>query len=212
VSTENAIVDRRAWVVRGALLGALLALLAIGVVFRPQPETVEATPATRVVRSDLELRDDQRLYVHGADDPFSGRLIEDFPGGGLKLEIEIREGKAHGRSRGWFENGQLEVEETFRDGVSNGRRRRWYANGRHRSEAEIVDGQLEGSYLEWHEGGGKAVEMTLKRGVPDGLARTWHPSGARKSEVMHDSGEIVSRQSWPDADELEAAPGAPSQE
>jgi len=151
-----------------------------------------------MTRSALELREDQRLYVPGAGTTFTGLLVEDFTPEARKLEIEIRNGKAHGRSRGWFENGQIEVEETFVRGVSNGRRTRWYANGRKRAETDIVEGVVEGSHREWHDNGAIAVEMTLKNGLPDGITKTWHPSGAPKSRIEHQAGNIVSRESWPD--------------
>ena len=63
---------------------------------------VALLPPVEVLRSDLELREDQRLYEIGSSEPFSGLLIENFSKEVRKLEIEIHDGKAHGTSRGWF--------------------------------------------------------------------------------------------------------------
>ena len=155
-------------------------------------------PPSEVLRSDLELREDKRLYQHGSSEAFSGLLVENFSGEARKLEIEIHHGKAHGSSRGWFENGQIEVEETFIEGVSNGLRTRWYESGQKRFQAEIVDGVIEGPYVEWHDNGTKAVAMSLKNGVTDGLAETWYPSGARKSRFHYAAGTVAKRETWPD--------------
>jgi antitoxin component YwqK of YwqJK toxin-antitoxin module len=163
-----------------------------------QPVT-NPIPPVEVLRSDLELREDKRLYQHGSSEAFSGLLVEDFSREARKLEIEIHDGKAHGSSRGWFENGQIEVEETFIEGVSNGLRTRWYESGQKRSQAKIVDGVIDGSYLEWHDNGTKAVAMSLKKGVADGLAETWHPSGILKSRFEYDDGKVTRRKTWPDS-------------
>lgn len=162
-----------------------------------QPVT-NPIPPVEVLRSDLELREDKRLYQHGSSEAFSGLLVENFSGEARKLEIEIHHGKAHGSSRGWFENGQIEVEETFIEGVSNGLRTRWYESGQKRFQAEIVDGVIEGPYVEWHDNGTKAVAMSLKNGVTDGLAETWYPSGARKSRFHYAAGTVAKRETWPD--------------
>lgn len=173
------------------------------------PEESPISPPVELLRTDLELREDQRLYAHGEQQPFKGLLVESFSEGVRKMEIEIHDGKAHGHSRGWFENGQMEVDETFVEGVSNGGRTRWYANGKKRSQAEIVEGVLQGTYQEWHENGTKAAEMIMKDGVTDGPARAWYPSGFLKSRFKYDAGKITKRESWPEsAKTVEAiAPG-----
>ncbi len=146
-------------------------------------------------RSALILRDGT-LFAPGESRPFCGRLVENFGAGRRKLEIEISEGKAHGRSRGWYESGQLEVHETFLHGVSHGQRTRWHPNGKRKSLAQIEAGKIEGSYTEWYDNGQKAVEMNLVRGRPEGLAEAWHRPGSLKSRVHFVHGKQVSREFW----------------
>jgi antitoxin component YwqK of YwqJK toxin-antitoxin module len=152
--------------------------------------------------SQLTKRDG-RLYAPGETKPFDGRLIENFPNTEhfpttvRKLEIEIHDGKAHGRSVGYFENRKREVEEFFTAGVSNGVRARWDREGWKKSEERIENGKLNGSHLEWHENGKKAVEMILRDGQPEGLAVAWHPNGELKSRTRFAAGKIVERQFFP---------------
>lgn len=185
----------------GVAVVAWMAFLAIRAWWTPTREVLR-----EVVRGDLDLREGV-LYVHGAKEPFQGVLIEDFSKGVRKLAIDIRQGRADGVSRGWFENGQLEVEETFVAGVSHGLRTRWHANGKKKSEEHIEHGVVTGRYVEWFDNGQKAVEMVLQAGHPEGLAEAWYPDGTRKSQTQFADGKIVKREFFPAP--LTAAQAAP---
>lgn len=150
-----------------------------------------------LMRSELTLQDG-KLHASGETTPFTGRMFEIFSADQRKLEIEIRDGRAHGRSRGWYENGQIEVEETFTDGVSHGKRTRWHSNGTMKSVAQITKGEVNGKYAEWHENGQKSLEMTFHNGKPAGLVEAWHPSGALKSQVRFEGEKQVSSEFFPD--------------
>lgn len=177
-----------------AIVAGTLAWMAL---LRPA-RSPGGAPLPRHTRAELELQGGV-LHLRGRDEPFSGLLVEDYAAGVRKLEIEIHEGKAHGRSRGWHENGKLAVDETFVRGVSHGMRTRWHPNGQRRSVAQIEGGKVVGQFVEWHDNGRKAVEMTLVDGKPDGLASAWHPSGRLRSETEFDRGRQVRRQFWEDA-------------
>lgn len=176
------------------LLGIVLGAATIGIALwkRPRAEPVQL----ELTRGELTLRED-RLYAAGQDERFTGKLIENFSPKHRKLEIDLKDGKADGFSRGWYEDGQLEVEEHFAQGISNGMRTRWHGNGTMKSTAQIVKGQMEGPYVEWHENGVKAVEMTMHGGHPDGMVRAWHPNGERMSETTFAGGKIATREFWP---------------
>lgn len=142
--------------------------------------------------------------------PFSGIIVERYAEGGRHTAIEMRRGKVHGWSRGWFQNGKLEVEESFADGVSHGVRRRWFDNGQRRSETHIEKGQLRGLYVEWYDNGQKAAEMTLAGGKPDGEAKAWYRSGALKSQTHLKLGNILEQQFFPEfVSQTATAPAQP---
>ena len=119
-------------------------------------------PAVReLTRSELTLRGGV-LFAHKESAPFAGRLVERYGPSQRKVEIQIREGKANGLSRGWYEDGQLEVKETFRDGVSHGTRTRWHRNGQKRAVALIEHGEVV-AFSEWYENGQLATRMDFKK-------------------------------------------------
>lgn len=185
----------------GSILGAAVITIAAILAWhsRPAPEAADAVvqPVVERTRDQLELRDGQ-LFEPDGDQAFAGLLVEFYPDAGRKVAIEIRDGKPHGLSRGWYRNGQLEVEEQFVAGVAHGPRTRWHPNGLKRSEAQIEHGQITGTYVQWHDNGRKAAEATIVNGQPDGICRGWHPSGNPKSCVELRAGEVVSREYWED--------------
>lgn len=184
----------------GLILLVGLLVMAIMVSRRGRGD-IEPTPMTERTRAQLELRDG---LLHPRDSPsdlFTGLLVESYPDGRRKVEIEIAAGRPHGRSRGWFNSGQLEVEEFFVEGVSHGTRTRWHENGTRRSEANIVKGQLEGMFVEWHDNGVQSSRISLQNGKPDGKCWSWHPSGALKSIAWMQQGDLVKREFFPDQSE-----------
>lgn len=173
----------------GVAAAATVALIAL----KP-PEL----PVREALRSELVLRDG-RLYRHEIQEPFTGTLIEDYAPGRRKFAIEIRDGKADGVSRGWFDNGQQEVEEHFVEGMSDGLRTRWFENGTRKSVEHIEHGKLVGQYEEWHDNGQRAVSMPLADGKPHGIVEAWHRSGMLKSRSRMEHGKPVEREFFDDS-------------
>lgn len=193
---------------RACILAGFLALGIAGIRFwLKAPGEVRVTPP-ELRRSELTLREG-RLYAEGDPKPFTGLLYDTSSPGVRKLEIEIRDGKAHGRSYGYRENGGLEVEEFFTEGVSHGVRTRWDEQGRKKSTTQIEHGKLNGPYLEWHDNGKKAVEMTLRNDQPEGVAEAWHPNGELKSRTRFVDGKMVERKFFPDSTQTVNAAESP---
>lgn len=151
-----------------------------------------APPPAVVYRADLVLREGA-LFRPDAAQPFSGLLVEEWKAGVRRAEVTIREGRANGLSRGWFENGELEVEETFANGVSDGLRTRWHETGAKKSQVKIRGGQLTGVFREWHANGSLARETPLRDGVPHGEARSWDAEGNLTGTARVAHGKLVSR-------------------
>ncbi len=182
--------NKPSWRLRLLGVGALVAIaLVTGWLLREK----SAPPSATALRTDLVLRDGA-LFRAGAAQPFSGLLISDWRPGQRRTEITIREGRAHGLSRGWYENGQLEVQETFVKGVSDGTRTRWYAEGGKKSEVKIRAGELTGVFREWHPNGRLARETPLEGGVAHGEVRAWDAQGKPSGTALVEHGKRVSRQ------------------
>lgn len=186
---------------------ALLVFLLVHYLGKDSAERPEIAPVAERTRSQLEVRDDRLYLEESPDQLFTGRLVEFFPDGPKRVEIEIVDGRPHGQSRGWHDNGQLEVEEHFTEGVSHGLRTRWHRNGKQRSQAQVAQGVITGRFVEWHDNGVKAVEMGMANGKPDGECRAWFRSGAPKSVALMDEGTVVERQFF--EDDEPAAPALP---
>lgn len=152
---------------------------------------------------ELDLKDGV-LFLKDTTITFNGTLVENYTSTQRKLEIQIRDGRADGLSRGFYDNGQIEVEESFQKGVSHGLRTRWHANGVKKSEATIVNGVINGRFMQWYENGVKAAEVPIKAGLAHGLARSWYPSGALKSRVPYKEGEAGDVAFFPDDNPLVA--------
>ena len=174
----------------------ILAGLAVGVFIfilsgnRSGPKGPRSLP-----RSELDLRDGM-LYARGETQPFQGQLVAHYSDQTRKVAIDVKDGRLHGRSLGWYSNGQMEVEEQFVAGVSHGARTRWHENGNRKSLAQIEQGKVVGLFTEWHENGQKAVEMTLRDGQPDGIVEAWHSNGELKSRLRYENGAQVEKLVW----------------
>lgn len=68
-------------------------------------------------------------YEAKTEGPYTGTMVEYWPGGGKKQETEYREGRKHGKSTVWYENGQVEWEGEYRDGDPV-RFKHWTEDGR----------------------------------------------------------------------------------
>lgn len=158
----------------------------------------KAAPGT-ALRSELESRGGL-LHRKGAATPFSGVMIEQYPGGAMLSRSEIVGGRLHGLSEGWHTNGQIQVREAFVRGAAQGTRTKWYANGATQSVATIVAGRLQGSFRRWYQDGTLAEELQLKDGQPDGLALAYHPGGSIKSRVVARAGKVVEQRFWKEGD------------
>jgi len=180
--------NKPSWRLRSVWIGALVALAgAAGFVWFDR-----SPPPATAYRHELLRRDG--LLLRPADGrPFDGLMIEEWRAGVRRAELPIVAGRAHGRSRGWYENGRLEIEEHFVHGVSHGPRQRWYEDGRKKSEAEIRDGVLVGTFREWHPNGRLARETPLADGVPHGLVRSWDADGRPTGTARVERGQLVTR-------------------
>jgi antitoxin component YwqK of YwqJK toxin-antitoxin module len=170
------------------LLGAALCLA----VFCWKPSVLPEVPASELARRD------GLLYRGRQTEPFTGFMLEKYPGGVLKSRSMVRGGVLDGLSEGWHTNAQLQVRESFKKGMSHGLREKWLENGTKISEGNIVEGKHEGIFRRWHENGALAEEVAMQHGEPEGLSRAFYPSGYLKARALIKNGKVVETQSWPD--------------
>ena len=186
------------------VLLALIMVLAL-ILFRwhhspgPVPGTRTA-PLVEVNRTNL-LRSHDLWFPNGSTNPFTGILVDFYPGGGRMSRSAVSNGQLEGLSEGWFTNGQQQVRENYRTNVADGLRTRWYPDGQKMSECTIVSGQIQGVFRRWHQDGSLAEEIPMRDGQPEGVGRVYYPSGCLAMEVERHSGKVVKQQEWKDGEQ-----------
>jgi antitoxin component YwqK of YwqJK toxin-antitoxin module len=163
--------------------------LVLWVTWRPAPPP-PATPLLELSRTNL-CRLHGSWYQTGHTNPFTGVLLEFYPGGRPMSRSVISNGLLNGLSQGWFTNGQLQIKETYHDNFSDGLRTKWYPNGQKLSEATIVHGQIEGLFRHWHIDGSLAEEIPMHDGHQEGIGRAYYPSGYLAEEVEVRDGRVI---------------------
>lgn len=157
---------------------------------RPAPKAL-----LEVERNALFLKEG-KLCFKDSSLPFSGVMLEHYPGGQIQSRSLVLDGVLDGPSRGYYTNGQMQVEEHFKAGVSDGIRTKWYPNGAKLSEATIVNGKLAGTFRRWHENGSLAEIVEMKDGQPEGPSTSFHPDGSVKARATVQNGKIIEQKFW----------------
>lgn len=158
-----------------------------------------APPPIEVERSALVLREG-KLCLTNKGIPFSGFLVQHYPGGQLQSRSALKDGLLEGVSQGFYTNGVMQVSEHFKQGTSHGKREKWFPGGAKMSEALIENGKLVGEFRRWHENGHLAEEVHMSAGVPNGNSSAWYPSGYIKAEARHENGILLTQKFWKDGE------------
>jgi len=165
---------------------------------KPQPvrknQTVEEVSLMTLVRTN------GLFFKSGQTNPFSGAWIGTNSDGVLLSRTQIKEGRIHGLSEGWYTNGVLQVREHFVNGLEDGLREKWYFDGTRMLRGMLVAGKFEGEFERWHTNGVLSEKMTMRNGKPDGLASSYYPSGNKKKEVIFSGGAVISDSFWQDGE------------
>lgn len=166
---------------------------------RKHLEEAEAlVPGTiSINREQLRIRSGQ-FYSPDSTTPFTGWMLDHYPGGELSLRSAVINGRLHGLSEGWFTNGVRQLREAFHSGIPEGPRTTWHPNGRKRSEGTLRAGLQQGTYRQWDEQGQQIVAAEFLDGKAHGISLAWHASGFLKAEALMNHGEIEVRRAYPD--------------
>ena len=124
----------------------------------PVPDPVAAEPSIRRPKRErfieehrLELKD-QRWYVIGESEPYTGQ------------------------TKRWTLEGWKQAEGAYRNGLQHGRWKTWWDNGNLRSAIEFENGKPSGSAIHWHTNGQRKTEGTFKNGKFTATAK-WGEAG-----------------------------------
>ena len=95
---------------------------------------------------------DGLVYREGIETPFTGRIIDRFESGKIKMDSSYLEGQPHGMQVRYYDNGKPALEASFDNGRLSGIKSRWWENGLIREEEYWSEGKYRGRRL-WDESG-----------------------------------------------------------
>ncbi len=186
-----------------ARLALAIAIFSVGgvllVFWRRPPAAKITTPAPQTTRRDL-VQTNGRWYRNGETNPFTGWMVDYYPGGAQLSHCQISNGLLNGVSETWYTNGRMQVREHFKDGISHGLREKWHENGPRLSQAMIVEGKVTGAFQSWYDNGQLAEEIYMKLGLADGTAWAYYRSGFLKAETTVHDGQVLDRKTWKDGE------------
>ena len=87
--------------------------------------------------------------------PITGRVVENYPSGQIRMEGFYVNGKKDGAFKWWYASGQLGLLENFVDNQKQGVSRLWYGNGQLKQEAAYKNNKPKESIQYWDEQGSK---------------------------------------------------------
>lgn len=103
---------------------------------------------------------DGLVYREGIESPFTGRIIDRFEGGQVKIDSSYLDGHPHGIQVRYYDNGKPALEASFDKGRLSGIKSRWWENGLIREEEYWSEGKYRGRRL-WDETGRLTKEEML---------------------------------------------------
>jgi len=127
------------------------------------------------------------IWVHPKTKiPYSGEydVVEE----GVRLKMELKDGRPHGRWQRWYDSGRPHEEYLFVKGQRDGLQVSWYPNGQKMMEAQLRQGQML-SAQSWHSNGEKASAMSNGTGT----LILFDSKGRKRSESVYQNGSRISR-------------------
>jgi antitoxin component YwqK of YwqJK toxin-antitoxin module len=118
----------------------------------------------KVVEADKLINRRGSKYEANSRIPFTGKVVEYWSDGQMKMEVEFREGQPHGKASSWHKNGQKALVAEWWNGKVHGKQTIWYENGQKMGETEYRKGNEHGRFIGWYKNGRKMLEAEYSDG------------------------------------------------
>lgn len=164
--------------------------------------TTTKTVESSVTSDQVEKRRVRLFYMEGSDTPYTGQIVESYPGGQHKSAVIVVYGSPTGAIQ-WFENGQKQMEASTGSLHQTGRVTEWYENGQKKSEQNIVEGRQEGPATQWYENGQMQSYGSIHDNKRVGLSTVWYENGQKFSEEIWNGGRSRCSTQWDEAGNVE---------
>ncbi len=129
-----------------------------------------------------QLVEKDGIYYNSKGDLYSGTYIEYFPDGNVRLEMEVQDGKKHGKTAYYYEDGSPKEVRNFSHNLMDGTWIKWASSGTRIAEARYQEGKKHGKWFIWDENGTLRYEMEYQQGSKTGLWSIWDDNGKLISE------------------------------
>lgn len=114
------------------------------------------------------------LRVYGGKGGKSESIITSYhPNGYLWQELYVKNGRAHGAYREFFENGQLKIESTVIEGIAD------------LGESALASWIFDGTSRVYDEKGNLIASIPYIKGALEGISTYYHPNGAVQKTVPY---------------------------
>ena len=130
------------------------------------------SPVESSISSDqLEKRRAVLFYENGADEPYTGQIIEKYRSGQTQVVVNVVNGMPSGVMTEWYESGQKKREFD-------------------------LESKETGHVTEWYESGQMKSDQDMLRGRPDGLVTKWYENGQIESQETFVNGRSQEKLTW----------------
>lgn len=151
------------------------------------------------------IRGEQIAIADGSHSPFTGNIVSDGVVMGYKLryELEVVDGRPHGREIASEPRGPIILERFWVDGLVHGRET-WWENGEKKQQTDYSQGMRQGKETGWYENGELRYVIHWEDNKQNGLETYWHPNGQKASELDWKNGKRTGKKtSWYETGEVE---------
>ena len=100
------------------------------------------------------------------DKPINGIYKIYYPNGGVRMEVESKDGLPNGEGKFYDEDGILQNKATFKGGKIDGTLYNYYSDGQIHNELNFADGEQNGSQKTYDENGELIAEILYENGKP----------------------------------------------
>lgn len=108
---------------------------------------------------------------------YTGRYLSYYENGQKKIEMNLKEGKKHGKIRIYFDNGNLHELQSYRNNLMSGKWEMYNLEKAKLSVAHYKRGRKHGKWKIWDDNGNLLYKLQYNRGQKTGKWKKYNSEG-----------------------------------
>lgn len=113
--------------------------------------------------------------------------------GKIRSEVEYKNGKLEGITKGYYKNGQLAYSATYKDDKRHGVEKWYYDDGALLRESAYINGEKNGIEKTYYRNGNLSSQANYENGKRVGITKTYYSNGNLLSEREYKKDEIETK-------------------